>query len=163
MSRLDSFIRRLTAQKILLEDVTARLKGVEGPVLELGLGNGRTYDHIREILPDREIYVFDRDLACHPSCIPDAEHMIFGEIRDTLAYCGPRIKAPAAFIHCDLGSGDPTMDLATSSWLSPLIDKHTAAGGYVLSGLPLELPNFETLPKPEGIRPGRYHLYRKQG
>jgi hypothetical protein len=163
MSRLDSFIRRLTAQKILLEDVAERVKAVEGPVLELGLGNGRTYDHIREILADREIFVFDRDLACHPSCIPDGDHMIFGEIRDTLAFCGPRIGGLAAFIHCDLGSGDPTMDLATSSWLSPLIDLHTKPGGYVLSGLALDLVNFEELPKPEGIRPGRYHLYKKNG
>lgn len=163
MSRLDSFIRRLTAQKILLEDVAGRVKSVEGPVLELGLGNGRTFDHIREILPGREIFVFDRDLSCHPSCIPDGEHMIFGEIRDTLAFCGPRIGRAAAFIHCDLGSGDPTTDLATSSWLSPLIDRHTTPGGYVLSGLALDLAGFDELPKPEGIRPGRYHLYRKQG
>ncbi|MEP0232695.1 class I SAM-dependent methyltransferase [Roseibium sp.] len=163
MSRLDSFIRRLTAQKILLEDVAERVKSVEGPVLELGLGNGRTYDHIREILDDREIFVFDRDLACHPSCIPDGDHMIFGEIRDTLAFCGPRIGEPAAFIHCDLGSGDPTTDLATSSWLSPLVDQHTKPGGYVLSGLALDLGNFDELPKPQGIRPGRYHLYKKRG
>jgi len=161
MSRLDSFIRRLTAQKILLEDVGARVREIEGPILELGLGNGRTFDHIREILPGREIFVFDRDLACHPSCIPDGDHMIFGEIRETLAFCGPRIGQKAAFIHCDLGSGDPTTDLATKSWLSPLIDQHTKPGGYVLSGLVLDLPGFEELEKPEGIRPGRYHLYRK--
>ncbi len=161
MSRLDSFIRRLTAQKILLETVADKVKDLEGPILELGLGNGRTYDHLREILPGREIFVFDRDLACHPSCIPAGDYMIFGEIRDTLAFCGPRIGQPAAFIHCDLGSGDPTMDLATSSWLSPLITEHTKAGGYVLSGLALDLATFEELPKPEGIRPGRYHLYRK--
>lgn len=161
MSRLDSFIRRLTAQKHLLEDVAARLEGLDGCVLELGLGNGRTYSHLREILPEREIYVFDRDLACHPSCIPDSEHMIFGEIRETLAFCGPRIKTKAAFVHADLGSGDPTTDLATSSWLSPLIDKHLADDGYVLSGLPLQLEGFTEFPMPDGIRPGRYYLYQK--
>ena len=35
MSRLDSFIRRLNAQKALLENVAARLGDLEGPVLEL--------------------------------------------------------------------------------------------------------------------------------
>jgi len=161
MSRLDSFIRRLTAQKQLLETVADRISGLDGCVLELGLGNGRTYSHLREILPERDIYVFDRDLACHPSCIPDSEHMIFGEIRETLAFCGPRIKAKAAFIHADLGSGDPTTDLATSSWLSPLINKHLEADGYVLSGLPLQLDGFNEFPMPDGIRPGRYYLYQK--
>ncbi|MBO6757671.1 MAG: hypothetical protein JJ902_15160 [Roseibium sp.] len=161
MSRLDSFIRRLTAQKRLLEDVAGRIPGIDGCVLEVGLGNGRTYDHLREILPEREIFVFDRDLSCHPSCMPDGEHMILGEIRDTLAYCGPRVKTQAALIHADIGSGDPTTDLATSSWLSPLVDARAAPGGYVLSGLPLDLPSFEAFPMPEGIRPGRYNLYRK--
>ncbi len=163
MSRLDSFIRRLTAQKTLLEDVASRIGDVDGPVLELGLGNGRTFDHLRELMPNREIFVFDRALACHPSCAPDGEHMILGEIRDTLAFCGPRIKGQAALIHADIGSGDPTTDLATASWLSPLADLHTKAGGYVLSGLALDLPDFAQQDLPEGIKPGRYHLYRKAG
>lgn len=163
MSRLDSFIRRLTAQKTLLEDVIGRIGHLEGPILELGLGNGRTYDHLRELLPDREIFVFDRELSCHPSCAPDGTHMILGEIRDTLAFCGPRIGGQAALIHADLGSGDPTTDLATSSWLSPLVDLHVKAGGYALSGLALDLPDFNEETLPDGIQPGRYHLYRKAG
>ncbi|MTH98949.1 class I SAM-dependent methyltransferase [Roseibium sp. RKSG952] len=160
MSRLDSFIRRLTAQKTLLEYAADRLTDVEGPVLELGLGNGRTYDHLRELFPDREIFAFDRGIYCHPSCMPDGDHMIFGEIRETLAFCGPRVGEQVALIHCDLGSGDPTTDLATSAWLSPLVDLHTKAGGFVLSGLKLDLPHYEAQDLPDGIRPGRYHLYR---
>ncbi|AXS39839.1 class I SAM-dependent methyltransferase [Breoghania sp. L-A4] len=163
MSRLDSFIRRMTAQKILLERIAEWIAPVAGPVLELGLGNGRTFDHLREILPGREIFAFDRNLYCHPSCVPDDHHMIVGEIRETLEFCGPRIGAKAALIHCDLGSGDPTTDLATCAWLSPLIDRHLGPGGYVLSGLQLDLDGFDPMDLPEGIRPGRYHLYRKHG
>lgn len=161
MSRLDSFIRRLTAQKHLIEDAAGRISDLPGPVLELGLGNGRTFDHLRELLPDREIFAFDRDIKSHPSCVPEGDYMVLGEIRDTLAFCGPRIGAQAALIHCDLGSGDPTTDLATSSWLSPLIDMHVKAGGIVLSGLRLDLPHFVELDLPGGIRPGRYYLYQK--
>jgi hypothetical protein len=47
--------------------------------------------------------------------------MILGEIRETLQFCGPRIPGKPAFIHVDLGSGDPTQDLITRSWLSPLV------------------------------------------
>ena len=35
MSRLDSFIRRMTSQKILLEHLVDKVNAVEGPVLEL--------------------------------------------------------------------------------------------------------------------------------
>ncbi|SHO60713.1 S-adenosyl-L-methionine methyltransferase [Pseudoxanthobacter soli DSM 19599] len=162
MSRLDAFIARLHAQKALLEYVAARIADVPGPVLELGLGNGRTFDHLREILPGREIFVFDRAVSAHPASIPDGEHMIVGDIRETLAYCAPRVGSPAAFIHCDLGTGDPTSDLARSDWLAPLIHARTASGGYVATGVKLDMPDFETLPMPPGLEASRYSILRKR-
>lgn len=161
-SRLDVFIARMQAQKAFLEQVAAALD-VPGPVLELGLGNGRTFDHLRAILPDREIFVFDRSITAHPASIPDADHMIVGEIRDTLAFCGPRVGAEAALVHCDLGSGDPTADLVKRAWLSPLIAERTALGGYVASGIALEMPTFEALPRSPDAERGRYWLYRRIG
>lgn len=161
MSRLDIFIARMTAQKILLEFVAGRIAEVPGPVFELGLGNGRTFDHLREVLPDREIFVFDRQVSAHPSCVPDGDHMILGEIRDTLPFCGPRVRQRAALIHCDLGTGDPTADAAKAAWLGPMIVEHTAPGGYVPSGIALDLPGFELVEMPEAARSKRYRLYRR--
>ena len=54
MSRLDSFIRRLEAQRACLNRAADTIRGIDGIVLELGLGNGRTYDHLRALFPDRE-------------------------------------------------------------------------------------------------------------
>ena len=66
MSRLDSFIRRLEAQRACLDRAAALVAGLAGPVLELGLGNGRTYDHLRALLPGRDIFVFERAVSAHP-------------------------------------------------------------------------------------------------
>jgi len=162
-SRLDVFIARMSAQKAFLEDVAVRVADVDGPVLELGLGNGRTFDHLREILPGREIFVFDRAVTAHPASIPDAEHMIIGEIRDTLAFCAPRVRRRAALVHCDLGSGDPTADLAKAHWLAPLIAERTGEGGFVASGIELDMPGFDELPRSPEAELGRYWLYRKRG
>ena len=60
MSRLDSFIRRLAAQRACLDRAAALIDEIDGPVLEFGLGNGRTFDHLRERLPGRAIFVFER-------------------------------------------------------------------------------------------------------
>ena len=163
MSRLDQFIARRTAQKTFLEDVAAAIAGIDGPVIELGLGNGRTFDHLREILPDREIFAFDRSVTAHPASIPDAHHMIVGEIRDTLPVSGGRIGGLAALVHCDLGSGDPTADLAKSLWLAPMIAERTAPGGYVASGIELAMAGFAELPRTPDAVLGRYWLYRKHG
>ncbi|MEM9552591.1 MAG: class I SAM-dependent methyltransferase, partial [Pseudomonadota bacterium] len=79
MSRLDSMLRRLSAQRDGLNWAAARIKGRPGDVLDLGLGNGRTYDHLREILPERRIWVIDRVLKCHPSCVPPEQDFLEGE------------------------------------------------------------------------------------
>jgi len=161
MSRLDSMINRLVAQRKILDHAAALIAEVPGPVLELGLGNGRTFDHLRENLAGREIFVFERKITASPRSIPDSDHVVLGEIRDTLPFCGPRIGGPAALIHADLSNGDPTDDLARRAWLSPMIASHSGSGTVVVCGHELDLPDFDTLPLPEGIRPGRYYLYRK--
>ena len=46
MSRLDSAIRRLTAQKIALEWAARKIARLDGIILELGLGNGLSLIHI---------------------------------------------------------------------------------------------------------------------
>ncbi len=83
MTRLDSAIRRLTAQRDLLDWAAGEIAPT-GFVLELGLGNGRTYDHLRDRLPGREIYVFERSPAAHPSCTPPEAYLFVGDIFDTL-------------------------------------------------------------------------------
>lgn len=161
MSRLDSMIRRLEAQRACLGHAAGLIVGVEGPVLELGLGNGRTFDHLRELLPDREIFAFDLTIAAHPASIPDAHHMIVGDMRDTLPHCGARVGGPAALVHCDLGTGDETANTALAQWLSPLITDRVAPGGIVVSNIALEFADWAEEPLPAGVGEGRYHIYRR--
>ena len=59
MSRLDAVIGRLKSQRSCLNAAVALIGEAPGHVLELGLGNGRTYDHLRLLFPNRNIYVFD--------------------------------------------------------------------------------------------------------
>ena len=64
MSRLDSFIRRMAAQRDILNALAPALHGITGPILEFGLGSGRTYDHLRGLFPDRRIIVFESVAGC---------------------------------------------------------------------------------------------------
>jgi hypothetical protein len=161
VSRLDFMISRLTAQRTLMEEAARLIKDKPGPVFELGLGSGRTFDHLRQLLPDREIFAFDRAIAAHPKSIPDGDHLILGEIRETLKFCGPRIPGKPAFIHVDLGSGDPTQDLITRSWLSPLVVEWSDSGTVILADRPLE-GNFRELPRPPGCPKSGHVLLRAE-
>jgi hypothetical protein len=159
MSRLDSFIRRLEAQRACLEYAVRQIQGLPGPVLELGLGNGRTYDHLRELLPEREIFVFERAVNAHPDCIPDPAHLILGEVHATLPRARPRLPGPAALAHLDIGTGDAARNAELAAWLSDALPPLLAPGAWVVSDQTLRAPALIAHPPPAGIAPERYFLY----
>ncbi len=163
MSRLDSFIRRMTAQRDCLNWAAAAIADLPGPVLELGLGNGRTFDHLRALLPGREIFVFDRQINAHPDCIPDSAHLLLGEMTSTLPALATRIGATAALVHADVGSGDEAANAALARLLSPLIEAVLRPGGILLADQNIGLPGWQDLPAPAGVPAGRYHIRRKPG
>ncbi len=160
MSRLDSFIRRLEAQRQCLAAAVALIGDTPGPVFELGLGNGRTYDHLRELLPDREIFVFDRQVAAHVDCIPDSDHMIVGDFSDTLPDIGARLSTPAVMAHADIGSGNAQVDRGVARFVARALAPLMADRAIVVVDQPFEEPDWQALDLPDGVGAGRYFLYR---
>jgi S-adenosyl-L-methionine methyltransferase len=160
VSRLDSFIRRLEAQRACLNHAATLIRDLVGPVLELGLGNGRTYDHLREILPGRDIFVFERRVAAHPDCIPPEDRLLLGDLRETLAAARPHFAQRAVLAHMDVATGDVAASLALARELAPLLAPLMQSGGIAVSEPALDVPGWTSLPVPAGVAPGRYHLYR---
>jgi hypothetical protein len=163
MSRLDSFIRRMQAQRACLDLAAEMIAKVPGPVLELGLGNGRTYDHLRERLPDRRIYVFERLVQAHPSCIPPEEDLFLGDFRETLPTVAGRIGVKAALVHADFGQGDAASIAAMAQFLADSLSQLTAPGAIIVSDQPINGDGWENLPLPDGIKPRRYFMQRVPG
>jgi hypothetical protein len=160
VSRLDSFIRRLEAQRACL-DLAARLvRELDGDVLELGLGNGRTYDHLRQLFPDRKIYVCERRLAPHPDCIPPAEFLLLGDMRDTLHVAREFLGRRVALAHLDPATGDGAASRALAAELAPLIMPLLRSGGMLVSEPAIARDELSPIPLPESVAPGRYNLYQ---
>jgi hypothetical protein len=161
MSRLDSFIRRLEAQRSCLDWAVACIAGRPGVVLELGLGNGRTYDHLRSRLGQaRAIYAFDRQLAAHPACVPSADRLLLGDLAQTLPDFAAR-GLEVVLAHADLGSGDVAATAALARWLAPRLATIVARDGLVLSDQPLDADGLRAEPLPPGIPGDRYFAYRR--
>ena len=125
LSRLDSFIRRLEAQRACLDVAAKAIDGLDGTVLELGLGNGRTFDHLRERLPEREIIVFEREVRAHPDCIPDDDHLVLGSIEETLPAFAERAPGQAILVHSDIGTGDAERNRVLAAWLAQTLPAST--------------------------------------
>ena len=157
MSRLDSFIRRLEAQRACLDFSFQNL--VPGAVIELGLGNGRSYDHLRERLAGgRAIYALDRQLAVHPKCVP--AELVLGEFRDTLPRLARRIGRAVALVHADTGSGDEAASRAQAGELAGLLDPLLVDGAIIVSDQEMAA-GWKLLPLPPGVAEGRYFIWRR--
>jgi S-adenosylmethionine-dependent methyltransferase len=161
MSRLDSFIRRLEAQRACLDRAAELIRDLDGFVLELGLGNGRTYDHLRSLFPDRAIYVCERQVAAHPDCVPPPEMLILGDMRETLRALRGRLGERIAFAHLDVGTGDAAANQVLAAQLMPSLVPLLRSGAVLAADPSIDFSDLEMLPLPAGIAPGRYHLYRR--
>ncbi len=160
MSRLDSAILRLTAQRACIDRAAILIHDLPGPVLEFGLGNGRTYDHLRVRLPDREIFVFEREVAAHPDCIPDEAHLVLGDFRDTVEGALARLPDRAALAHCDIGSGNVAASRALGAWLAEPLARLLKPGAVVISDQPLPISGAEPLDMPDDLPAGRLTFLR---
>jgi hypothetical protein len=160
MSRLDSFIRRLHAQRACLAAAATLVRDVPGPVLELGLGAGRTYDHLRHLLPGREIFVFERLVAAPPECTPDPRHLILGDVMDTLPQALRRLPGPAVLAHADIGGWDPEDNAALATRIGPHLNGLMGTEGVVVSDQAMAYASWEPLALPPEVAPGRYFMYR---
>src|SRR5262245_31340443 len=166
MSRLDSHIRQKIAQRDAIDLAARRLGGRGGPIVEFGLGTGRSYSHLVERFPDREIFCFDRRDVAHPRSRPPADRFYVGELETVLAdrALHARFAARVILLHLDLGSGGPEDETVpelvverTHGWLAP--------GAVVLSDQDLTLAVAWRL-APVNTRDqvqhaDRYHVYRR--
>lgn len=159
LTRLDKLLFRLEAQRACLGWAMAEIAGLSGIVFELGLGHGRTYDHLRKHLPDRDIYVFDREVDCIADCTPPDDRLVLGDIADTLPSAAQRFRGKVVLAHADLGTYDDAENLVRGAVLTRHLPALLAPGAIVLSDLPLHLDGATPLPLPAGARQGRYFIY----
>ena len=163
MSRLDEFIMRMQAQRACIDEAALCMAGQAGPVLEVGLGNGRTYDHLRWRFPQRVIYVFDREVAAHPDCIPQTEFLRLGDFRTSIPAYALEQRDPAVFIHADVGSANRLASTRLAADLAPVWLSMLAPRACLACDQRIELEGLEHLPLPGGIHADNYHFYRRVG
>ena len=162
MTRLDSVIRRLMAQRALLDWAAKEVAASPGLILELGLGNGRTYDHLRDRLPGREIYVFERSPAAHPDSTPPEACLLVGDIFETLPAFQQRFGPDCAvLIHADIGTGDQEENRRLADRLGPLLAPLLQPGGLLLGDRSFSMEGCADISSETGVEAGRYFVYRR--
>ena len=163
LTRLEKTLYRLQSQHAVLAHVFEHISGQDGPVFEIGLGLGRTYNHLRHHLPGRPIYAFDRKAHAYEDCMPPAEWLIEGELSDTLPLMSTHHAGKVVLAHVDIGSFDREQNRRIASFLATQLPSCLAPGGYVASDLPIESDQLPAQPLPAGARDGSIHFYRYRG
>jgi hypothetical protein len=160
-SRLDLFVDRMVSQRACLDHAATLITDLTGPVFELGLGNGRTYHHMRHIMPDRDIFVFERAIASHPDSTPPDELVLLGDVFDTLPEALTRFGPTAALIHADLGGHNAAKNDLFARNISPLVEPLVALGGLMVASDRMYFEGLAEQPLPAGAVPGRCFIYRR--
>lgn len=161
MSRLDLFIDRMVSQRACLDFAIAQTASLQGPVFELGLGNGRTYHHMREMISGRDIYVFERAVASHPDSTPPEELTILGDVMETLPAALKRFGPTASLIHADLGGHNREKNDLFARAVSPLVEPMLAEGGLMVASDRMYFETLTELPLPPHAVEGRCFIYRR--
>ncbi|HKU07305.1 MAG TPA: class I SAM-dependent methyltransferase [Bradyrhizobium sp.] len=163
ISRLERLLFRIDAQHKSLGWAFREIEAIPGLVFELGLGHGRTYDHMRRHLPEREIFVFDREIDCFADCRPDDGHLVLGQLAETLPASAARFGGKAILVNSDVGTYDEAYNVAVAELVSRHLPPLLAPGAIVLSDLPLTLAGSKPVRLPPGARDERFFIYRAAG
>lgn len=161
MSRLDVFIDRMVSQRACLDFAIAQTAHLSGPVLELGLGNGRTYHHLCEKAGGRQVYVFERAIASNPASTPPDDMVFLGDVMETLPAALDRFGSTASLVHADLGGHNLDKNDAFARRVSPVIEPILAPGGLMVSSDRMYFDTLQEIPLPDGAVPGRVFIYRR--
>jgi hypothetical protein len=161
LSRLDLFIDRMVSQRACLDFAIAETAAMTGPVFELGLGNGRTYHHMRHYVERRDIFVFERAVASHPDSRPSEDRVILGDVRQTLPASLDRFGPTASLVHADLGGHSREKNDEFARFVSPLIEPLLAPGGLMVSSDRMYFETLTEMSLPEGAVEGRCFIYRR--
>lgn len=166
-TRLERFIARVVGQRCCIDAAAAATAQLPGVVWEVGLGNGRTFDHLRDRFAGRDIIVFDRQVIAHPDCIPAPDMLRLGDFGATLPAEASRSAGAVAMIHADVGSGDVKASRALGRWLTPLFVQALAGGGYLVGDQPMDEAALEPIALADvgagDLPPDTYFIYRKRG
>lgn len=163
MSKLESFIRRMLAQRDCLDFAAQEIEAMPGAVLELGLGNGRTYDHLKQIMPNRDIYVFDRKVRPFASCAPPENRIFRGEVLETLIRAYDVLGKAAVLAHYDIATTNTEKSSKLAERVSPLLHRLMYSGSLVVSSVSMPFSHWSAVPLPASVKPERYFIYRVDG
>jgi hypothetical protein len=154
-------IERLSTQRACIEWALGEVAQLPGPVLEIGLGKGRTYDHMRRLASQRAIFCFDREVHAPRDCVPSAPHLILGDFRETLPTAMERIGHSAIMVHADVGSENQQRDARLAGQLAPLIFDLLAPGGLVLTDRAMDRAPWSPRELPDGVGNWEYFIYQR--
>lgn len=161
MSRLDLFINRMVSQRACLNHAARLTSELTGPVFELGLGNGRTYHHMCEILEPRDIYVFERAVASHPDSTPPEDRVFLGDVFETLPAALEKFGANARLVHADLGGHSAAKNDVFARRISPVIAPLLAPGGLMVSSDRMYFDDLREIALPADAVAGRCFIYQR--
>ena len=161
-SRLDSFIRRLEAQRACLDWAVGAIAACRAPSSSSASATGAPMTICaRAAMARARSSPSTARWPPTPRCIPDAAHLVLGDFRDTLpAFAAAPCRTDRARA-CRYRLRRRGGDAELARWLGPQLAPLLATGRVVLSDQPLDAADAPGAWRcPTACRRDRYFIYR---
>ena len=144
LTRIERLARRLPVQIRYINYAIDQTKGLDGVILELGLGDGRTLEYI-EYRTSSQIFVFEIDDDKKLINNKESTKLVKGNFIHTIPKTIQNEKLQVRIVHADIGSTDYMNDLKTLNPLREIADNFVQVGGVVICDRPILYQKFSLL------------------
>ncbi|MGL1932596.1 MAG: hypothetical protein OCC45_12695 [Desulfotalea sp.] len=161
LTRIERLARRLPIQIDLISQAIEETNKLDGIILELGLGEGRTLEYL-ENNTSSPIIVFEIDDNAKMNNVRKTTKLVKGDIFETLPKMLGTLSQGVRIAHVDIGTTDYSDDIDRISPLQRILESVVNVGGFIVCDRPIDFPSFELLSNTHSSG-WPYYLWRKTG
>ncbi len=160
LTKIEKFARRLPVQLEYINQAIEETKDMDGTILELGLGGGRTLEYL-EKKTSSPILVFEKSTHSTLKNNRTTTQLVRGDFFTTIPQTCEEMNVDVRMIHADIGTSDYIGDISRFDPLCKIFTKIVPTGGVVICDRPLNFPSFKLLANAhESGWP--YYLWKKE-
>ena len=144
LTRIERLARRFPVQIEFINRAIKETKEVDGAILELGLGEGRTLEYLERIT-SAPIFVFEIDEKTNLHFCRASTQLVKGDLFKTLPQMLGSQELNVRMVHADIGTTDYFNDISRIEPLRAIIEKVVSTGGVLVCDRPIIFQGFKLL------------------
>lgn len=144
LTKIEKLARRFPVQIDYIDQAIEETKEIDGVILELGLGGGRTLEYL-EKKSSSPIVVFEKSINSDLKLERQSTQLVEGDFLETIPEILKSQQLTVRMVHADIGTRDYLNDINRFEPLREIFEDIVPSGGIVVCDRPLNFSSFKLL------------------